>query len=53
MAGKTPLAWEIQVLNGLEANPIEVQYQIRYFVENCQKKSSGTAIKTLKPQKGP
>ncbi len=47
------LVGDVQVLNGLEANPVEVQYQIRYLVENRQKKSSGTAIKTLKLQKSP
>jgi hypothetical protein len=47
------LVGDVQVLNGLEANPVEVQYRIRYLVENRQKKSSGTAIKTLKLQKSP
>ncbi len=47
------LVGDVQVLNGLEANPVEVQYQIRYLVENRQKKSSGKAIKTLKLQKSP
>jgi hypothetical protein len=46
------LVGDVHVLNGVEANPVEVQYQIRYFVESRQKKSSGTAIKTLKLQKG-
>jgi hypothetical protein len=42
---------DISILNGLEADPIEVQYQIRYVVENPQKESSGTAVKTLKLKK--
>jgi len=45
------LEGDVRILNGLEANPIEVQYQIRYFVKNQQKESSGTAVKTLKLQK--
>ena len=42
---------DIRILNRLEADPIEVQYQIKYFVKNQQKESSGMAIKTLKLRK--
>ena len=42
---------DIRILNGLEADPIEVQYQIKYFVKNPRKESSGSAVKTLKLQK--
>ena len=42
---------DISILNGLEADPIEVRYQIKYTVRNQQKESSGTAIKTLKLRK--
>ena len=42
---------DIRILNGLEADTIEVQYQIKYFVKNQQKESSGMAIKTLKLRK--
>ena len=42
---------DIRILNGLKADPIEVQYQIKYFVKNQQKESSGMAIKTLKLRK--
>jgi hypothetical protein len=45
------LAGDTQILNGLEADPIEVRYQIRYEVKNQQKQSSGTAVKTLKLKK--
>jgi Putative peptidoglycan binding domain len=42
---------DISILNGLEADPIEVRYQIRYSVRNQQKESNGTAIKTLRLKK--
>jgi peptidoglycan hydrolase-like protein with peptidoglycan-binding domain len=42
---------DIRILNGLEADPIEVQYQIKYFVKNPRKESSGAAVKTLKLRK--
>jgi Putative peptidoglycan binding domain len=42
---------DINILNGLEADPIEVRYQIRYAVRNQQKESSGTAVKTLRLKK--
>ncbi len=42
---------DIRILNGLEADPIEVQYQIKYFVKNPRKESSGSAVKTLKLRK--
>ena len=42
---------DIRILNGLEADPIEVQYQLKYFVRNQQKERSGMAIKTLKLRK--
>ena len=35
----------------MEADPIEVSFQIKYVVRNEQKESRGTAIKTLKLQK--
>jgi hypothetical protein len=47
------LVGDVQVLNGLDANPVEVRYQMRDVVESHRKKSSGTAIKTLKLQKSP
>jgi hypothetical protein len=42
---------DISILNGLEADPIEVRYQIRYMVKNQQKEGNGTAVKTLKLRK--
>jgi peptidoglycan hydrolase-like protein with peptidoglycan-binding domain len=45
------LEGDVNILNALEADPIEVRYQIRYSVKSAQKERSGTAIKTLKLQK--
>ena len=45
------LEGDVQILNGDEADWIEVQFQIRYAVRNQQKESSGAAVKTLKLQK--
>jgi hypothetical protein len=42
---------EIRVLSEMEADPIEVRYQIRYAVRNQRRESSGKAIKTLKLRK--
>ena len=42
---------DIRILNGLEAHSIEVQYQIKDFVKNPRKESSGSAVKTLKLRK--
>ena len=47
------LEGDIDILNGMEADRIEVRFQIRYVVRNQQKESSGTAVKTLKLQKTP
>jgi peptidoglycan hydrolase-like protein with peptidoglycan-binding domain len=45
------LEGDVHILNGVEADWIEVQFQIRYVVRNQQKESSGAAVKTLKLQK--
>jgi Putative peptidoglycan binding domain len=42
---------DISILNGLEGDPVEVRYQIKYVVKNQEKESSGTAVKTLKLKK--
>ena len=42
---------EIRVLSEMEADPIEVRYQIRYAVRNQRRESSGKAVKTLKLRK--
>jgi hypothetical protein len=47
------LEGDIDILNGMEADRIEVRFQIRYVVRNQQKESSGTAVKTLELQKTP
>ena len=45
------LEGDIDILNGMEADRIEVRFQIRYVVRNQQMESSGTAVKTLELQK--
>ena len=45
------LEGDVRILDGTEADPIGVQFQIRYVVQNQQKESRGTAIKTLKLRK--
>jgi Putative peptidoglycan binding domain len=45
------LEGDVRILDGIEADPIAVQFQIRYVVQNQQKESRGTAIKTLKLRK--
>jgi Putative peptidoglycan binding domain len=45
------LEGDVHILNGVEADWIEVRFQIRYIVRNQQKESSGAAVKTLKLQK--
>jgi peptidoglycan hydrolase-like protein with peptidoglycan-binding domain len=47
------LVGDVQVLNNPQADPIEVQYRIRYAVKNQQQETTGTAIKTVKLQKTP
>ena len=47
------LIGDIQVLNDPQADPLEVQYRIRYAVKNQQQERTGTAIKTVKLQKTP
>jgi Putative peptidoglycan binding domain len=47
------LVGDVRVLSALEADPVEVEYQIRYFVQDQQRESRGTAIKTLKLQRSP
>ena len=42
---------DIQILNSVEADPLEVRYQIKYAVKSPQKEARGTAIKTLKLRK--
>ena len=39
------------MLDGTDADPIEVEFRIKYVVQNQQKQSRGTAIKTLKLRK--
>jgi peptidoglycan hydrolase-like protein with peptidoglycan-binding domain len=45
------LVGDIRVLNDPQADPVEVQYRIRYAVKNQQQESTGAAIKTVKLQK--
>jgi peptidoglycan hydrolase-like protein with peptidoglycan-binding domain len=45
------LEGDVRILDGIEADAIAVQFQIRYVVQNQQKESRGTAIKTLKLRK--
>ena len=45
------LEGDVRMLNEMDADPIEVSFQIKYVVRNEQKESRGTAIKTLKLQK--
>ena len=47
------LVGDIRVLNDPQADPLEVQYRIRYAVKNQQQERTGTAIKTVKLQKTP
>jgi peptidoglycan hydrolase-like protein with peptidoglycan-binding domain len=47
------LVGDIQVLNDPQADPLEVQYRIKYAVKNQQQEATGTAIKTVKLQKTP
>jgi hypothetical protein len=47
------LVGDVRVLSALEADPVEVEYQLRYFVQDQQRESRGTAIKTLKLQRSP
>jgi hypothetical protein len=47
------LVGDIRVLNDPQADPLEVQYRIRYAVKNQQQERTGTAIKTVKLQKIP
>jgi peptidoglycan hydrolase-like protein with peptidoglycan-binding domain len=45
------LVGDIRVLNDPQADPVEVQYRIRYAVKNQQQERTGTAIKTVKLQR--
>jgi hypothetical protein len=45
------LEGDVHILNGIEADWIEVRFQIRYAVRNQQKESRGAAVKNLKLQK--
>jgi peptidoglycan hydrolase-like protein with peptidoglycan-binding domain len=45
------LVGDIRILNDPQADPIEVQYQIKYAVKNPQQERTGAAIKTVKLQK--
>jgi peptidoglycan hydrolase-like protein with peptidoglycan-binding domain len=47
------LVGDIRVLNDPQADPLEVQYRIRYAVKNQQQERTGTAIKTVKLQRTP
>ena len=47
------LVGDIRVLNDLQADPLEVQYRIKYAVKNQQQETRGTAIKTVRLQKTP
>ena len=47
------LVGDIRVLNNPQADPLEVQYRIRYAVKNQQQERTGTAIKTVKLQRTP
>ena len=47
------LVGDIRVLNDPQADPLEVQYRIRYAVKNQQEERTGTAMKTVKLQKTP
>ena len=42
---------DIRILNDPQADPVEVQYRIKYAVKNQQRESTGTAVKTVKLQK--
>jgi peptidoglycan hydrolase-like protein with peptidoglycan-binding domain len=45
------LVGDIRILNDLQADPVEVQYQIKYAVKNPQEERTGAAIKTVKLQR--
>jgi Putative peptidoglycan binding domain len=45
------LVGDIRILNDPQADPVEVQYQIKYAVKNRQQERTGAAIKTVKLQK--
>lgn len=45
------LEGDVRLLDGTDADPIEVEFRINYVVQNQQKQSRGTAIKTLKLRK--
>jgi peptidoglycan hydrolase-like protein with peptidoglycan-binding domain len=45
------LVGDIRILNDPQADPVEVQYQIKYAVENPQQERTGAAIKTVKLQR--
>lgn len=47
------LVGDVRILNDPQADPVEVQYRIRYAVRNQQQETTGTAIKTVKLQKTP
>ena len=45
------LVGDIRVLNDPQADPLEVQYRIKYAVKNQEQERTGTAVKTVKLQK--
>ena len=45
------LVGDIRVLNDPQADPLEVQYRIKYAVKNREQERTGTAVKTVKLQK--
>jgi peptidoglycan hydrolase-like protein with peptidoglycan-binding domain len=45
------LVGDIRILNDPQADPVEVQYRIKYAVKDQQQEKTGTAIKTVKLQK--
>ncbi len=47
------LVGDIRVLDDPQADPVEVQYQIKYVVKNQQQERTGTAIKTVRLRKAP